>query len=248
MDKHLEPYIEGLRVVGLELGGDAALHRREVVGPEGLLIVEGEALPEVFTDEIVSLEDGEGSTVGKGAVPVAVDADDRIGRGVEDLAELADGVVAKVFGMFASGDVAVVEGDAVVGRKDVNVKPGVHAFGEVLASLRDAGVHGLVEEAFEFGAKGVGEELPVSLAVDIDGLDAANSDGFGVGVGDDPLSVEAKDGFGNLRDETREGIILCIGLTPETSAAIDRDSRGIGLSIEHEFATKESNATSYRVI
>ena len=98
MDKHLEPYIERLRVVGLELGGDAALHRREVVGPERLLIVEGEALPEVFTDEIVSLEDGEGSTVGKGAVPVAVDADDRIGRGVEDLAELADGVVAKVFG------------------------------------------------------------------------------------------------------------------------------------------------------
>jgi hypothetical protein len=69
-------------------------------------------------------------------------------------------------------------------------------------------------------------------------LDAADPDRFGVGVGDDPVAVETKDGFGNLRDEAREVIVLGVGLTPETGAAIDGDRGGIGLSIEHEYAAQ----------
>ena len=177
--------------------------------------------------------------VGEGAIPVAVDADDGVRVAVEDLLQLADGLVAAAFGGFASGDVAVVEGDAVVGRKDVNLNPDVEEFVKVLHLLGDASVHDVVADAFELGAQSIGEEFPVGFAVDVGRLDAADSDGFGVGVGDDPVAVEAENGLGNLRDEAREVIVLRVGLTPEASAPIDRDGGGRGHSIEHEYAAKE---------
>lgn len=90
-DGDLEPDIEGFWVVGLKLGGDAAIHGGAVVGGEGLVLVEGEAGPEVFADELVGFEDEVGGTVGEGAVPVSIDADDGVGGGFEDLDEVVEG-------------------------------------------------------------------------------------------------------------------------------------------------------------
>jgi len=70
-------------------------------------------------------------------------------------------------------------------------------------------------------------------------LNTADSDGFGVGVGDDPVAVETEDGLGNLGDEAREVVILSVGFAPETSAPIDRDGSGFGHPFKHEYAAKE---------
>ncbi len=94
-------------------------------------------------------------------------------------------------------------------------------------------------DALEFSAQNVGEELPVSFAVDVSGEDAADSDGFGVGVSDDPVAVEAEDGLGNLSNKTRQVVALSVGLTPKTGASIDRDGGGISHPFKHEYAAKE---------
>jgi hypothetical protein len=121
----------------------------------------------------------------------------------------------------------------------VDVNPNVEGFVKVLDLLRDASVHNVVADALEFGTQSVVEEFPVSFTVDVSGLNAADSDGFGVGVGDDPVAVEAEDGLGNLRDEARQVIVLRVGLTPETSAPIDGDGGGIDHPFEHEYAAEE---------
>jgi hypothetical protein len=65
-------------------------------------------------------------------------------------------------------------------------------------------------------------------------LDAIDSDRFGVGVGDNSVAVEAEDGFGDLRDEAGEVIVLRVGLAPEAGAPIDGDGGGICHPLEHE--------------
>src|SRR6202035_5218614 len=136
-----------------------------------LLPVGRKSLPEVFAYEIVSLKDGESGLVGEGAIPVAIDADNGVRVAIEDLLQVTDGLVAPGFGALESGDVAVVEGDAVVGRKDVDVHPHAEGFAKVLDLLGDASVHGVVMDAFEIGAQRIGEEFPVGFAVDVGWLD-----------------------------------------------------------------------------
>ena len=191
-----EPDVERLRVVGLELSGDAPLHGGAVVGEKGLLPVGRETVPEVFADERVGFEDGERGAVGEGAVPLAIDADDGVGEYVEDLLKLTDGGVAERFGALAVGDVTIVESDTFVGGDDVDVDPDVEGRVEVLDVLGNASLHDVAVGAFEVGADGFGEELPVGLGVDVGGLEAADADGFGVCVGDGPVGVAAEDGFG----------------------------------------------------
>ena len=46
-------------------------------------------------------------------------------------------------------------------------------------------------------------------------------------------------GFGNLRKQARKIIVLRVGLTPETSAPIDRDGSGMSHPFEHEYAAED---------
>ena len=71
--------------------------------------------------------------------------------------QLADGLVAASFGVFAIGDVAVVEGDTVFGWKNVNVNPDSKGLVKVLDLLRDPGMHGVEAGALEIGTHSSGK-------------------------------------------------------------------------------------------
>src|SRR5207302_11152507 len=237
--RHFEPDVERLRVVGLEFGGDAPFHGGDVIGAEGFLPVRRKPVPEVFADELVGFENGESGAISKRAVPILVNADDRVHVAVEDLLQLADGLVAHAFSVLASGNVAIVEGDAVLGGKNVDVKPGAERVVKVLGLLRDASMHDVMANPFKFGTQNFGEQLPVRFAVDLSGQNAADPDGLGVGVSDYPVAVEAEQSLRNLRDKTRQIVVLSVGLAPETSAPIDRDGGGINHPFKHEFAARK---------
>lgn len=137
-----------------------------------------------------------GDAIGEGAVPVAVDADDGVRGGVQDLLELTCGGVVEGNGAFAIGDVAVVEANAPVDGEDVDVDPEVERFVEVFDLLGNARLHDDAVGVFEIGADGFRKKLPVGLGVDVGGLEATDLNSFGVGEGDEPVAVEAEDGIG----------------------------------------------------
>ena len=140
---------------------------------------------------MISLENGLRGAIKKGAVPVPIDTDYGVGGCVEDLLQLADSDVAEQFGVFAVGDIAVIEGNAFVSGEYVDVDPDAERRIEVLDVLRDATLHDAAIGVLDLGTDSVWKELPMGSVADVGGKNAADPDGFGVRVGNDPVAIEA---------------------------------------------------------
>jgi hypothetical protein len=141
--------------------------------------------------------------------------------------KLSDGGVAERFGALAVGDVAVVERDAFVGGDDMDINPYVERRVEVFDALGDAGLHDVPVRALKIGADGFWKELPMGFGVDVGGLEPTDASGFGVGVRDGPVGVTAEDRFWELRNKTRQVVVLGIALAPKLGPAIEKDRRFI---------------------
>ncbi len=75
----------------------------EVTADFFMLGSDGELLPEVFAEELTfGAEQLFGAAIEEGDFPVAVDADDGVRGGLEDLTKLADGGVAEELGPLRS--------------------------------------------------------------------------------------------------------------------------------------------------
>ena len=61
-------------------------------------------------------------------------------------------------------------------------------------------VHDVAVLVFDLGAEGFGEDLPVGLAVEVGGGEAAEA-AARVGEGDAPVTVEKENGVGELFEE-----------------------------------------------
>ena len=129
-DQNGEPEVERFRIEGFELAGDALVHGAlGVVAILPLQLDLGELVRDLFAEQIaLEAQQLGGAAVEEGELPVAIEADDGVGGGFENLMELADRGVAQGLGPFAVGDVLIVEGDALVGGADVNIDPGVDGF------------------------------------------------------------------------------------------------------------------------
>ena len=144
-----EPEIEGVGVEGLELTGDTFVHgAAEVMENFAVLGCDGELLPEIFSEDLAfGAKQLFGAAIEEGDVPVAVDAGDGVGGGLEDLTELADGGVTKELGAFAVGDVAGKDNDAIFIWASGHLEPDVERFRVVGLELGgDAPLHGSRDE------------------------------------------------------------------------------------------------------
>jgi hypothetical protein len=150
----------------------------------------GKLLPDVFADEVVAVEQLDGAGVEEGVVPIAIEADDAVGGGFEDLIEAVGEGVAQGFGAFARAVVAIVEHQAVRNGQDRDVEPDVEGSVEVLDVAVRAGLHAAAVALFDLGADGLGEELPVGFAVEVLGLDAAEAARLFVCEEDAPIVVK----------------------------------------------------------
>jgi hypothetical protein len=218
-----EPEVEGVRVEGLKFAGNAFVHCAEKVTTDFLVLPgDGELIPEVFAEKFAfRAEEFFGAAVEVGDVPVAVDAGDRVGGGLEDLAELADGGVAKEFGAFSVGNVVIVEGNAFVGWVDGDVKPGVDAFGVVLDVAFFACRHDVAIELLEISAEEVWVNLPVRpLAVYVGWSDATAETCFLVGKGYLPVSIDADDSFRDLSKKAGEALVSDVVLAPAGATSL----------------------------
>lgn len=180
-----------------------------------VLSCDGELLPEVFAKELAfGAEQFFGTAIEERDVPVAIDAGDGVCGGLEDLAELSDGGVAKELCAFTIGDVVVEEGDAFIARIDRDIEPTVDAFGVVLDAGLLGGAHDAAIDLLEVGADEMWIDLPKRSMANIGWGDPAAMARLLVRKGDDPVAIDADDPFGDLTEQAGEALMEQIFIAP----------------------------------
>lgn len=96
MREDTKPNLQGFGVLGLELGRSTLFHRLAVVRGKWLFVIARKAGPKVFAYQCVRLQDRQCRTVCEGAIPMPVNADDRILERFKHLLELACGLAAGI--------------------------------------------------------------------------------------------------------------------------------------------------------
>ena len=131
-----------------------------------------------------------------------------VGGGFEDLTELADGGVSKEFGAFPVGDVVIVEDDAFVRGKDKDVEPGIEALGVVLDTPLFACPHDFAVEVVRDRYREMGKiSHNVLLPSRSEGVDLATMADLFICVGDEPVSVNAENAFGDLGQQPGKALV-----------------------------------------